>query len=172
MKKFTFKNISFDWKYDFKKHIRDEFNNKEWADKVQNVIDLSILKRMNSGLSPVKGHRNYAKYKDKDKYPGDLKPSNKPNLYLTGKLYGAYKAKPRSTPMEVSIGIHPDETEEIKIIAKANNIGTQNSKGEVAIAARRFVPLKGESYATQIVLEIRKLFATVLGNAIKRGRNK
>lgn len=165
MKKLSTKNIDVTWDYDFQKKLREGFSNEEWARRAQDVIDLSIARGMQSGVSPVNGFKNFTKYKNPSKYPGDLKASNKPNLYVTGKLYGAYKSQPGKSPMSITMGVHKNEDPTIQVIAKANNEGTEH------IPARRFIPLKGETYKTSIILEIRKLFAIILGNAInKKGK--
>lgn len=170
-KKLSTKGIDVTWNYDFQKKLRDGFSNKEWADATQNVIDLSIIGGMNRGVSPVNKFKNFEKYKSPSKYPGKLKPSNKANLYVDGTLYGAYKSKPGKDHMSITMGVHGDESLEIKTIAKANNEGTVTKDGKQGIPARRFIPLKGESYKNAIVLEIRKLFAMMLDKAINKKGN-
>lgn len=168
MKKYTSKNIDVTWNYDFQKKLRDNFSNEEWAKAVDGGVIISILTGMNRGVSPVDKFKNFAKYKNPEKYPGRLKPSNKPNLNNEGVLYGAYKCKPGNELMSITLGVHENESKEIKIIAKANNEGTVTKDGKQGIPARRFIPLKGESYKNAIVLEIRKLFASILSKAINK----
>jgi hypothetical protein len=145
----------------------------------------------------------YQKYKNPEKYPGDLKSSNKPNLRLSGSMLSNYQAKATGDQMAISLGIHQDVNEEDRIKAKANNEGTETSASKAArqylkllkkkssgdnklrkavkeslraefkgIVARRFVPLAGETFTRQILLEIRKAFAYCLKQALQRGRNK
>ncbi len=166
MKKYSSKSIDVTWKYDFQKKIRDKFSNKEWAEAVDGGVIMSILTGMNRGVSPVDKFKNFAKYKNPEKYPAKLKPSNKPNLNNEGVLYGAYKAKAGKELMSITLGVHESESKEIKVIAKANNEGTITKDGKQGIPARRFIPLKGENYKNAIVLEIRKLFAMILSKTI------
>lgn len=214
-KKLSTKGIDVTWKFDLKEQIRNNFSNADWAHETQKVIDNTILKYLNSGISPVHGFKNFEKYKDPKKYPGDIKPSNKPNLKLSGAMHYAYRSKSGIDPMTIVLGIHKSESKSLVTIADANNQGTETILSKVArrklkelksfdryegidtgdkkqrrkrnkeyksiknnlesnikgIPARRFVPLKGESYKNSIVLEIRKLFAMMLDKAInKKGK--
>lgn len=170
MKKFISKYVEAEWRYNLKRQIQENFKNERWANGVKRGVLPQILGLIDRGISPVKGRRMFPKYKDPDKYPGGLKPSNKPNLKLENKMLKHYDVRPHQEMLTITLGIHADAPEEERIKAIANNEGTKNSKGEVAIAARRFIPLKNESYSTSIMLEIRKIFATILSRAINKRR--
>lgn len=192
-KKFTHKNVSVEWKFDLKKTLRDNFSNRQWADLSESVVNNLILRKIEKGLSPVNGVRMFQKYKNPKKYPADLKQNNKPNLTLTGSMLLYYSTKPSNNEMEITIGMQDAPEEEI-VKAIANNRGTQSGKDKVAssvkkssrdrklqqaaaaiakgIPARPFIPLKNQTYTRDIILEIRKLFAYCLNQAINRGRNK
>ena len=214
MKKFAVKNISIEWRFKLKDQIRENFSNRQWADLTQKIVDTSIKRLIDKGLSPVAGQRMFQKYKNPEKYPGDLKSQNKPNLRLSGSMLSNYQAKATSEQMAITLGIHQDVNEEDRIKAKANNEGTETRLSKLAredlknrkknpidysqmtaeqrkkekrlqrglkqasknllkgIVARRFVPLSGETYTRQILLEIRKAFAYCLKQALQRGRNK
>jgi hypothetical protein len=190
VKKYSGKNISVEWKFDLKQTLRDNFSNKKWADLSRYVIDQMILTKIDKGLSPVQGERTFQKYKNPKKYPGHLKQNNKPNLKLTGQMLSHYDVKDSKNPMEISFGIHNTAPEKEQIKAKANNEGTQgtlvdelsksknrklNAQVKAAtkgIPSRPFVPRKGQSFTRDIILEVRKHFATILDIAIKKGMKK
>ena len=180
--------------WNLKDAVKKNFDTKRFAQLAQRTITDKVIQSMSRGISPVQGQRNFEKYRNPKKYPGDLKASNKPNLRLSGKLWSAYKSKVAGL-MSISLGIHSDVPEDVKVYATANNEGTMNSKQSSArdkfskargtkknrkkilnkilkgsIPARRFVPIKGESYKTDIVLELRKHLAGLLMQATKRRR--
>lgn len=190
-KKFLSKNISVEWKFDLNKVLRDNFSNRQWANLTQYIVDQNILKKIERGISPVKGEGNFTKYKNPKQYPARLKQSNKPNLTLTGNMLSHYEAKESNELMAITLGLHKGTPKEELIKAKANNEGTQGQlvkmlgqtvknkkrKNEIkqsskGIPARPFIPLLGQTYTADIILEIRKAFAYCLDMAIKKGRNK
>lgn len=155
------------WNFDFKKILKQEFSSRQWANKVQEVVDQDIKGSISKGVSPVIKKRLFQKYKNPKKYPAHLKPSNKPNLYLTGEMLSFYKAKPVENEQAITVGIHSsDASEKVMIKAKANNEGTDT------IPERRFVPIKGETYNQTIMLKIRNKLAEVLGFALKTRRGR
>ena len=193
-RKFTTKNVSVEWKFDLKRTLLENFSNRQWASMSQNVVKQMILTKIEKGISPVEGVRMFQKYKDPSRYPGDLKQSNKPNLKLEGTMLSYYESRPGTDPMEIVIGIHKDAPPKELIKVEANNQGTQNAKSQTAsaiargtrdrklqriaastakgIPARPFIPNKNQSFTKDIMLEIRKLFAYCLNQAINRGKNK
>lgn len=193
MKK-TFKNVTVEWNFDFDKKIRDNFSNRQFAEHLNYTIDRLIKPKIEKGLSPVKGERAFQKYKNPKQYPAGQKPSNKPNLKLTGEMLYNYIAKEGKDVMSATVGIHSDAGDEVVTRAKANNFGTQSGKqalaGSIAsstkdkklkhaaksiakgIPARPFIPQDNQSFTADIILEIRKVFAYCLNQAINRGKNK
>mgnify|MGYP001195900596 CR=1 FL=1 len=133
----------------------------------QYIVDKEIKDSISKGISPVRGKRSFAKYKDKNKYPGDKKQSNKPNLKLTGELLDNYTARTVSGEIAVTIGIHSDASDFVKTKANANQNGTKTKGGEVAIAARPFIIQEGEEFNSQISIAIMKAFANVISKALK-----
>lgn len=190
-KKYVGKNVSVEWKFDLSKTLRENFSNRQWAKLSEEVVKNMILEKIDKGLSPVNGERMFQKYKDPKRYPGNKKSSNKPNLRLSGDMLGTYTTKAGNENMSISFGIFDSEQ---KIKAKANNEGTQGAKSALSnkiarnsrdrklqrvaksiakgIPSRPFIPLKGQNFTRDIVLEIRKLFAYCLNQAINRGKNK
>lgn len=190
-KKYSDKNISVEWKFDLNSVLRNNFSNNEWAKQSQYVVDQMILTKIDRGISPVNGVRTYQKYKNPERYPGDKKQNNKPNLTLTGSMLSHYEARAGDEQMSIRVGIPKSAPKEELIKAKANNEGTQsaltgalakNSKDKKlikkvkqaskGIPARPFIPLKTESFTRDITLAIRKYFAYCLDIAIKKGLKK
>jgi len=135
------------------------------ADFVNNmqrgVIDGEIKRLIAGGVSPtrnVEGVRRFKKYKDEKKYPGTKKAKRPVNLWLSGVLLSWYKAV-RVSGVRISLGIPTNAPQDVKDRAIANNEGTTNSKGEVAIAARRFIPLPGETFAVSVIRRMKSLYA-------------
>lgn len=133
------------------------------------VIKNEILRLINNGLSPVKGYRALAKYKDPKKYPAGKKQSNKANLYLSGEMLSSYKAKAFKdyNKLAISVGIHDDETVRNQTLAKVHNTGSNPH-----IARRPFVPLqsRGETFTARINAAIRRIFRDTIRNALRKGR--
>lgn len=88
------------------------------------------------------------------------------NLTLTGSMLSHYDTRAGADQFSITVGIHKDTPEFDLKKAKWHNEGTDK------IPARRFVPLKGENFTAKITLEIRKLFAYCLDQAIKRSKNR
>lgn len=161
------RTLDLEFNIDWSRDVDAKINNDRLRDELQQVIDKNILPTIDRGLSPVKGWRMFRKYKDKDRYPGDLKQSNKPNLFLSGDMLSWYDATRVPGPgREFYMGINPSAPREILVRAKANNEGTEGTGG--GIAARRFVPIDGESFTSEIVLAIRAAFAKVISEVLKK----
>ena len=173
MKKFTSKNLDVTWAYDLKQALKDNFSNRQWAKLSEYVVDQEILKAIDKGNSPVEKARRLQKYSERyvKAIKGTLgKLNNKTvrpvNLTMTGSMLSHYDARPGQGEFEITLGIHGDAPSLDLIKAKAHNEGTDK------IPRRPIVPLAGESYTRKITLEIRKLFAYCLDQAIKRSKNR
>lgn len=157
----------------FKVKVSSKFR-AQLTDKVRNIVDDQLVKDVQrevidgqikpliaAGVSPVKsvdGGRRFRGYKDPDKYPGKRKTKRPVSLNLTGQMLAFYKSE-KVSGNTMSIGISRRAPQEVKDKALANNVGTVNSEGEVAIAARRFVPLRGENFNVSVVRKIKNLYA-------------
>lgn len=140
-----------------KKTVDAKFN----QDIQREVVDGEIKRMIAAGTSPVRsveGGRRFKGYKDPAKYPADRKAKRPVSLWLSGEMLSWYRSTVISG-IRISLGIPTNAPAEVKIRAEANNIGTTNSKGEVAIAARRFVPLAGEEFATSVMRKLKNLYA-------------
>jgi hypothetical protein len=173
MKKFTSKTLDVTWAYDLKKTLQENFSNRQWAKLSQYVVDQQILKDLSKGNSPVNKARRLAKYSERytKAIKGELgKKNNKTvrpvNLTLTGSMLSNYDARPGEDTFEITLGIHGDAPELDKTKAGVHNVGNKKTP------RRPFVPLAGESFTRKITLEIRKLFAYCLDQAINRRKNR
>jgi hypothetical protein len=148
--------IRFPRRVDIEATLRKNLVTDDFADRVQKeVIDDTIKPLIASGVSPVDAAgvaRRYPKYKDPKTYPAKRKPKTPTNLFLTGVMLSYYKAK-RIGANILRIGIQAEAPEDVKDRAEGNNVGTKD------IPARRFIPLKGESYRISVLRKIKKLYA-------------
>lgn len=143
--------------------IRANLVTSELAQQIQTeVIDETIKPLIASGVSPVEGYasgkRRFDKYKDPKKYPAKKKPKTPTNLFLSGLMLSFYTAK-RITGNILRIGIPSDAPQAVKDRADGNNVGTKTKSGAVGIPARRFIPLKGETYRVSVLRKIKKVYA-------------
>lgn len=129
-------------------------------DMQRDVVDGEIKRLIAAGVSPVDGYegRRFAGYKDPKKYPGDKKAKRPANLELTGAMLSFYKAV-RVTGRRLTLGIATAAPEDVKVRAVANNLGTTKEDGTSAIRARRFVPIKGETFRISVLRKIKNLYA-------------
>lgn len=124
------------------------------------VIEGAIKPLIKAGVSPVvnvDGKRRFAGYKDPKSYPDKKKAKRPVNLFLTGELLSWYVAWGKGA--KLFLGIPTFAPEEVKVKAVANNEGTVNKKGEIAIAARRFIPIRGELFTTSVMRKLKNLYA-------------
>jgi|JI10StandDraft_1071094.scaffolds.fasta_scaffold02886_15 phage gpG-like protein len=160
------KSVTFTFKPNDLANIEMHIHKGDMQREFQRVIETEIKPSIARGISPVRGKRNFAKYKNPARYPGDQKQSNKPNLELTGEMLKEYVAR-ESDGISVTIGIHGDAPEDVLVRANANQNGTVNKNGEVAIAARPFMIKDGEEFNSKISIAIRKAFVSVITKALK-----
>lgn len=140
--------------------LRQTVDAKFEADMNDQVVG-EIKRLINAGVSPVQsveGGRRFVGYKNPDKYPAQRKAKRPVNLFLSGIMLSWYRAV-KISGVRVSFGIPTNAPQEVKIRAEANNVGTTNEDGEVAIAARRFVPLVGETFAISVLRKMKSLYA-------------
>ncbi len=141
--------------------IKKLVDEKFIEDMQREVIDGTIKPLIAAGVSPVEstdGGRRFAGYKDPDKYPAKRKAKRPVSLWLTGVMLSFYKAV-KISGSRLQLGIPTNAPNDVKVRAVANNGGTVNSEGQVAVAARRFIPLRGENYRISVVRKIKDLYA-------------
>lgn len=138
----------------------DKYRTPTLDAEMRKIVDEEIKPRIAKGISPVRGYRNFPKYKNPKSYPGNRKPSNKPNLELTGEMLSFYRAVPSKarshSTTSYRFGLVTSATQFAKDKAEWNNYGT--SRG---VPARKFVPdeTQAETYQVSIMLAIREAFA-------------
>lgn len=157
--------LSADVKARLQKTVNDKF-----VDDMNREVMGEVDRLMDAGVSPVRsveGGRRFKGYKNPAKYPGDKKAKRPTNLYLTG-LMRAFYLVVKISGVRVSFGIPSNAPKDVKDRAEANNVGTVNSKGEVAIAARRFIPLAGETYTVSIIRKMKSLYAARIKELISK----
>ena len=155
------------FKVKVKSNIRAEVINRlkqtvdaKFEQDAQEEVVGEIKRMIASGTSPVQsvdGGRRFASYKNPDKYPANKKAKRPVSLFLSGTMLSWYRAV-KISGVRISFGIPTNAPEDVKIRAEANNVGTTNDKGEVAIAARRFIPLAGETFAISVMRKIKTLY--------------
>lgn len=119
------------------------------------VIEQTIKPLIASGTSPVEsyeGSRRFRKYKDTDSYPANRKPKSPVNLFLTGTMLTYYKAYAIGKNI-LRMGIPSYAPEDVKTRAEANNVGTET------IAARRFIPVQGETFKISVMRRLKNIYA-------------
>ena len=140
--------------------LKKTVDEKFVADMDQQVVG-EIKRLINAGVSPVQsteGDRRFKKYKDQDKYPGKKKAKRPVNLFLSGVMLSWYRVV-KISGVRLSFGIPKGAPKDVKDRAEANNVGTVNSEGQVAIAARRFIPLIGETFNISVLRKMKNLYA-------------
>lgn len=113
-----------------------------------------------NGISPVRGHGRFAAYKDRKKYPGDLKSARPVNLFLTGDMLRGFGFK-LGAKNTVEVGM-VNGSSFAKEKAEAHNAGTRH------MAQRRFVPGPKEEWAVSIMRKIRDVYEKRLGFLIRQ----
>lgn len=164
--KFDFKDLM-----RFKKKLIKDFVDDALVKEVQKeVVDGTIKKFMNRGISPVKGFGRFGEYVNPANYPGKkgkrLKPSRPVNLNLTGEMQDQMESRKVSST-EISVGIHDDASEFVKTKAVANNLGTERN-GVGAIPRRRFIPQMGEQWSTSVVRAVTNAFTNRLKKLLSK----
>jgi hypothetical protein len=141
--------------------LRNTVDAKFVNDMQNEVVDGEIVRLIKAGVSPVRsveGGRRFKGYKNPESYPNKKKAKRPVNLELTGAMLLWYLVR-KISGVRMSFGIPSDAWDDVKERAEANNVGTVNSKGEVAIAARRFIPLAGETYNVSVLRKMKSLYA-------------
>ncbi len=149
--------------------LKKTVDEKFVADMNDQVVG-EIMRLIKSGVSPVnsvEGTKRFKQYKDRNKYPANKKAKTPVSLLLTGEMLSWYGVGKKSGTT-ISVGIHSDAPSEVKERAIANNEGTVNSEGQVAIAARRFIPLKGETFNISVLRKFKNLYALRIKDLISK----
>jgi len=148
---------------DIKTLLANNLVDDELVNAVQNdVIEQTIKPLIASGTSPVdsyEGSRRFRKYKDPKSYPDKLKSKTPVNLYLSGVMLSYYKAYAIGKNI-LRLGIPSYAPEDVKVRAEANNVGTES------IAARRFIPLQGETFKISVLRRLKDIYARKIASIL------
>lgn len=142
----------------------DKFIDGATADSIGKEIIGAAKEAIAEGQSPVRGEGRFERYKDRKKYPGDLKEARPVNLNLTGEMLANFSHRRKdNTTIEVGItGGSP----RAKKLAKYHNEGTE------FMAKRQFIPQEGQEFTVRIMRVIRELYSNRLALLIKRANKK
>lgn len=116
-----------------------------------------------SGQSPVAGYGRFEQYKDRVKYPGDLKPARPVNLKLNGDMLDNYDYDVQGDGT-VRVGMVGGDT-------KAREIATYHNDGTPNMAQRKIVPGRGETWATSIMRAISDAYSKRLAKLIRQSNS-
>lgn len=130
------------------------------ANAIGRTVVEEAKEMISQGQSPVRGHGRFERYKDRNKYPGDLKPHRPVNLKLTGEMLAGLTFK-RKDANTIEVG-YLRASQKRKEIAGYHMSGTDN------MAMRRTIPQEGEEWAVSIMRALRDLYGKRLETLIKR----
>ncbi len=142
----------------------DNFVDNTTAKALGETVTDEALDNISQGLSPVRGQGRFEKYKDRTKYPGDLKEARPVNLNLTGDMlrgYG-YRLTEKDT-IEVGM-VRGSQFDKEK--AQFHQDGTAN------MAQRKIVPDAGEEWSVSIMRKIRDVYGKRLADLIRQSNKK
>lgn len=142
----------------------DKFMDGTTISAIGNTIVDTAKEMISEGQSPVRGHGRFERYKDRTKYPGDLKPARPVNLKLTGEMLSGFSFKYVGNNT-LQIGMI-EGSKDRKDVARYHNSGT----GKMAM--RRFIPQEGEEWAISIMREIREAYGKRLETLVKASNKK
>lgn len=137
----------------------NKFSDKNFSHDLGTELVTAIKAQIADGISPVRGHSRFARYKDRTKYPADQKPARPVNLNLSGEMLKnlTFKIKENN---KIDVGILTGSAE-VKARAQAHNTGTEH------MAMRRFIPQTGEEFSVRIMRRIAELYGKRLQKLIK-----
>lgn len=142
----------------------DRFMDGTTVSAIGDTIVDTAKEMISEGQSPVRGHGRFARYKDRTKYPGDLKPARPVNLNLTGEMLKGFGFKYIGNDT-IQVGMISGSSDR-KEVARYHNSGTDN------MAMRRFIPQDGEEWAISIMREIRDVYGKRLATLVKASNKK
>lgn len=147
---------------------------RELQNKLNAVIQETILPTIEKGLSPVAGERVLKRYSEgyknaikSGRYAQYDKKPTPATLKLSGEMLSHYKAKALDEPNTATIGIHEDAPEKVK------ELTSYHQKGTDKMPARPFIPKDGvQRFTAKIEQGIRAAFSYVLSRALADSLNK
>ncbi len=142
----------------------DKFVDGATANAIGQTVVKEAKQNIAEGLSPVRGYGRFERYKDRKKYPGDLKPSRPVNLELTGEMLEGYDYRVTSNDT-IEVGM-------VKGSAFAKEKAAHHNAGTPYMAQRKIIPGDGEEWSVTIMRAIRDIYGKRLENLIRQGNKK
>lgn len=139
----------------------DKFVDNATANTLGETIVEEAKDNIASGLSPVRGYGRFERYKNRKKYPGDLKSARPVNLNLTGAMLRAFGYRIGREKDTIEVGMIRGSASDLAK-AKAHQEGTEH------MAQRRMVPGEGEEWTVSIMRKIRNVYSKRLANLIRQ----
>lgn len=140
--------------------LLDKFVDGTTANALGKTVVDEAKQMIAEGQSPVRGHGRFERYKDRHKYPGDLKPHRPVNLNLTGEMLEGLTFRQKSSSV-LEVGFIKGSSERKKI-AEYHTSGTEH------MAMRRVIPQEGEEWAVKIMRKLRDLYSKRLTQLIRK----
>lgn len=142
----------------------DRFVDDTTANAIGKAVTEEAKRNMSEGQSPVRGYGRYERYKDRTKYPGDLKEARPVNLYLSGRMLAGYNYRVKRDGV-VEVGM-------VGGSARDKEIAQYHQDGTSVMAQRKIVPGDGEDWSVRIMRTIRDLYGKRLAKVISRANKK
>jgi len=137
------------------------------TDAVAREIGESVREEARSlisrGQSPVRGERRFAQYKNRETYPGKLKPAVPVNLELSGDMLNSLAFQRRGDT--VDFGFLAGTPRDVMARAQAHQEGTDK------MAARPMIPAAGQEWAVSIVRKLKDVYSRRLQDIIKKSNS-
>lgn len=139
----------------------DKFVDGTTANALGKTVAEEALENISQGLSPVRGYGRFEAYKDRKKYPGDLKPARPVNLWLSGAMLKAYWYRLGRQKDSIEVGMVRGSASDIEK-AQHHQDGTEH------MAQRKIVPGEGEEWSVSIMRAIREVYSKRLSDLIRQ----
>lgn len=140
----------------------ERFLRPQDAEKIGKALVQESKDFISKGISPVRGERRFAGYKNPARYPGGRKPKRPVNLELTGEMLDNLRFRLKGD-RTIEYGIFSDAPEDVKIRARVHNSGERSD-----IAQRQFIPDQpGDEFAVAIMRVLMRLYEKRIGDVIR-----
>ena len=143
----------------------DRFIDGTTANSIGNAVVDEARNLIASGISPVRGHGRFERYKDRTKYPGNRKSVRPVNLYLSGDMLDTGFGFRRTERDSIEVGMVKGSSH-VKEIAGYHHDGTEK------MAQRRFIPGDDEEWSVSIMRRIRDIYGERLAKLIRQSNKK
>lgn len=147
------------------KELKEAPIDKDTASQIGQDVTEKMVSSITKGISPIRGAGRFPAYKNKNKYPGDLKPARPVNLKLTGDFlndltYKVTKGK-YGYKTEISYGA-AGSLSDLKESGHRDGVNGQ--------LKRPTIPAIGEQFIVAIERLYTKIFKERIRDLIKKSR--